>query len=136
MNPGDSKMKKRGSTFMEYAMILGVVSAVFIGMNTYIKRGLQGRLKEMTDFFIGREQVTEINPTGRTRVNTDTDSSINEDRRLISGGSSEIHQRQITHTTVTTRAEDFTVPAPPGSDSSVSSERGQFTPPPAPTQQQ
>jgi Flp pilus assembly pilin Flp len=140
MNPGDGKMKKRGSTLMEYAMILGVVSVVFIGMNTYIKRGLQGRLKEMTDFFIGREQVTKINPTGltrgcSTRVNTDTNSSINEDRQLRIEGGLEIHHQAITRTTLTTQTEDFTVP-PLGPDSFVTSERGQFTPAPAPTQQQ
>lgn len=129
-------MKIRGSSFSEYAIILGVVSAVFMGMNTYIKRGLQGRLKEMTDFFIGREQVVEISPTAKTSVNTDSKSSVNEDRQLNFGGGSGIHLRSTTHIAVTTHVEDFTVPAPPGSEGFINAERGQVTPPPPPTQQQ
>lgn len=127
-------MKRSGSTFMEYVLILGVVSAVFIGMDTYIKRGIQGRLKEMTDFFIGREQVIEINPSGRTTVNTDTKSKVNAERVLGLGGSQEMRLQGITNITLTTQAEDFNVPAPPGSF--MPAERGQVAPPPGPSQQQ
>ena len=40
-----SKKNKSGVSFMEYAVILGVASTVLLGMSTYIKRGIQGRVK-------------------------------------------------------------------------------------------
>ena len=47
--------RQAATSFLEYTIILGVASAVLIGMNTYVKRGIQGRLKEMTDFFISND---------------------------------------------------------------------------------
>lgn len=77
-------MKKRASSFMEYAIVLGVISAVLVGMNTYVKRGMQGRLKEMTDYFISSQQLTEIYSTESTSDSI-TDTAIDK-QAFIGGG--------------------------------------------------
>ena len=41
--------KTRGQSLTEYAILLSVVAAVFIGMQLYVKRGLQGRIKGVVD---------------------------------------------------------------------------------------
>lgn len=55
--------KTTADALIEYALVLGIVSLALIGMNTYIKRGVQGRIKSMADNFISKEQVIEADPT-------------------------------------------------------------------------
>jgi len=40
---------KRGQSTLEYAVIIAVVVAGLIAMQTYIKRGMQGKLRSSTD---------------------------------------------------------------------------------------
>jgi Flp pilus assembly pilin Flp len=42
-------IRKRGQAFHEYIILLGLVAAAFIAMQTYMKRGVQGRLKNLAD---------------------------------------------------------------------------------------
>lgn len=51
----------RGQTTAEYAVLLGLVIAVVIGMQTYVKRGWQARVKVETD-----AMVTGTNELGTT----------------------------------------------------------------------
>jgi len=46
---------KRGQSLTEVVLIIGIVSLVFIGMEVYFKRGLSGKLKDLTDNWIGKE---------------------------------------------------------------------------------
>ena len=78
---------RTASSFMEYVIILGVASALLIGMNTYLKRGLQNRLKEMTDYFISPTQLVEINPTF-SQTETLSEATINN-QDFIGGGTRE-----------------------------------------------
>ena len=80
-------MNKSAGSFIEYTIILGLVSMVLIAMNTYIKRGVQARLKDMTDYFISNEQLVEANPTAVTTSSTNrlTNSTAN-DQTFIGGG--------------------------------------------------
>jgi uncharacterized protein (UPF0333 family) len=41
--------KKRGQSTLEYAILIIVIIAALISIQTYIKRGVQGRLKSATD---------------------------------------------------------------------------------------
>lgn len=94
MSPKRDFKERAASSFMEYVLILGVVSAVFTGMNTYIKRGIQGRLKEMTDYFIvgdlepEEKQLAEINPTV-SQTETISDATINNEG-FIGGGTRQV----------------------------------------------
>lgn len=40
---------KRGQSTAEYAILIGLIVAVAIAMQTYVKRGLQGRVKDAVD---------------------------------------------------------------------------------------
>jgi len=72
---------------MEYMVILGIVSAVLWGMNVYVKRGVQGRVKDLTDSFIGKEQVVDISPTATTTsLSTSDYGSVADTEAFLGGG--------------------------------------------------
>jgi hypothetical protein len=54
---------KTAGVLIDYILIFGVASLVLTAMQTYVKRGLQGRVKEMTDYFISGEQEVKIDPS-------------------------------------------------------------------------
>lgn len=83
MNLKRNPKNQAATSFLEYVLILGVASAVLMGMSTYVKRGMQGRLKEMTDYFISNEQLVEINPT---TSNSNTLSKTTLDSQSFRGG--------------------------------------------------
>ncbi len=99
-----------GSSFLEYAIILGVISAVLMGMNTYIKRGIQARLKEMTDYFISSEQVVELNPTTSSQ-DTVVNATLNN-ASLIGGGQT-LDLSEIKNIHSTSLVEDVETPFQP-----------------------
>lgn len=70
---------KRAQTTLEYAILIGVVVAGLIAMQTYLKRGVQGKLKESAD-----SMGQQFSP-GYTTYNYTTTSrtSSNED---VAGG--------------------------------------------------
>src|SRR3989338_2896003 len=43
------KQKKRGQTTIEYIVIITIILAAFLAMQSYLKRGLQGRWKSAVD---------------------------------------------------------------------------------------
>lgn len=47
------RANKRAGTLTEYAVVIMVAMSVFITMQTYVKRGVQGRIRNITDEFIG-----------------------------------------------------------------------------------
>jgi Flp pilus assembly pilin Flp len=44
--------KKRGQSTAEYAVLIALVVAAVVGMQTYVKRGLQARMKDAGDDYI------------------------------------------------------------------------------------
>lgn len=61
-------MGKKAQSIMEYAIVLGLVSIVFVTMNIYVKRNVQGKVKDLTDFFIApsSEHISDPSPSGQT----------------------------------------------------------------------
>ncbi len=57
-------MNKRGQSILEYAVLISIVLAAAIGMQTYVKRGLQGRYKAVTDNLVtgagGNNEVAQL----------------------------------------------------------------------------
>lgn len=43
---------KRAQSIAEYALLLAVVVSAFLAMQVYVKRGLQGRLRDTSDFVV------------------------------------------------------------------------------------
>lgn len=83
---------KKVSAFamLEYAIVLGVAFAALIGMNTYIKRGLQGRVRDMADYFItdqdsGRQE-TDITTGGITSETATLAKADIQQEGLAGGG--------------------------------------------------
>lgn len=74
---------KAANAILEYAVTLAIVSAVFVGMNVYLKRGMQSKLKDMADYFISNEQLVELDPSSSSQSRqTDT----NAVRKRFKGG--------------------------------------------------
>ncbi len=82
-------LNRIASSFMEYIIILGIISTVLWGMNIYMKRGIQGKVKDLTDSFIGKEQEADISPTAVTTssAKSDYDSTVNTQGSLGGGWS-------------------------------------------------
>lgn len=61
----------RGQSVLEYAMIIAVVVGALLAMQIYMKRGLQGRLRESSDE-IGQQFDAEKTTISRTTTHTGT----------------------------------------------------------------
>jgi Flp pilus assembly pilin Flp len=90
-------MRRRGiilnrisSSFVEYMLILGIISAVLWGMNIYVKRGVQGKVKDLTDSIIGKQQETDISPTAETTSTTTSVYDSTADTQGFLGGGSRV----------------------------------------------
>ena len=80
---------KKAQTTAEYAILIGLVVAALVAMQTYVKRGLQGRMKDATD------QVAIANPTiGATsqyepyymQQNTTQSTNASDNEAIAQGG--------------------------------------------------
>jgi hypothetical protein len=54
-------MRKRGQSLIEYSVLIIILIAVFLAMNSYIKRGIQGRWKTTVDDFGDQYDPNTIN---------------------------------------------------------------------------
>ncbi len=59
---------------MELALIIGVVGLVFMGMQVYVKRGIQGKIKDVTDSVLSSTQ--SAGDPGPEWTKSGSDSSI------------------------------------------------------------
>lgn len=62
-----SDRRSKGQSTAEYAIVLSIVLAAVIGMQTYMKRGLQGRYKSVTD---AMTSTPAASPDGTITVST------------------------------------------------------------------
>ncbi|MFH0753753.1 MAG: hypothetical protein V2A70_04240 [Candidatus Omnitrophota bacterium] len=65
---------KRGQSILEYAVLIVIVIAALLSLQTYIKRGIQGRLKSATDD-IGEQYTQSSNANYYKRVYTVSNTS-------------------------------------------------------------
>jgi uncharacterized protein (UPF0333 family) len=84
-------LNKKGQNTLEYAIIIAVIVAALIAMQSYIKRGIQGRMKASTDD-IG-EQFSAQNTSGTTQTNLNATST-----ETISGGAQSTTATDTTQT--------------------------------------
>lgn len=70
-------LNKRGQSTLEYAVLIVVIIAALIAMQVYLKRGIQGRMRESSDQ-IG-EQFSPGITTSNITTNTYTKSTENTD---------------------------------------------------------
>jgi hypothetical protein len=71
--------KNKAQTTLEYAILIGVIVAGLIAMQTYIKRGYQGKLRESAD-----SMGQQFSP-GYTTTHYETNSVTNSTENLMNG---------------------------------------------------
>lgn len=120
---------KRGSSLMEYMIVLGIISAVLWGMNIYVKRGVQGKLKDLTDSFIGKEQETDISPTAETTSSAKSGYSSTAETQASLGGGWRVSSSDKMEYEAESKITDSDVPYT--SSDPVSAEEGYSVPEPA-----
>ena len=70
---------RSGQSTLEYVILTGFVVAALIAMGAYMKRGMQGRLRESTD------QVGQQYSAENTTSNYTTTTNTNQSENLIDG---------------------------------------------------
>jgi len=74
------RSRVRGQSTLEYVILTGFVVAALIAMGVYMKRGIQGKLRESTD------SVGEQYSSGNTTSVYTTKTNIRQKEDMISGG--------------------------------------------------
>lgn len=78
--------KRSANVYLEYALVIGVVSLVFVAMNVYMKRGLQGKIADMSDQLISPTHSADSNPTANVTSNTTSTYGSNIQLDELTGG--------------------------------------------------
>jgi Flp pilus assembly pilin Flp len=65
---------KRGQSVLEYAILMVIIIAALLTLQTYIKRGIQGRLRSATDD-IGSQYTTSEGANWYKRVTTNSNTA-------------------------------------------------------------
>lgn len=74
---------KRGQSALEYGLLIAVVVGALLAVNLYLKRGVQGRLRESTDQ-VGRQFNPESYKTSwKTVSNGTTNTTENRTRTSV-----------------------------------------------------
>jgi uncharacterized protein (UPF0333 family) len=79
---------KRAQSTAEYAILIGLVVAALIAMQTYVKRGLNAKVKDATDIFatsINMGNTTQYEPY-YLQQNTVTTQAQQENEFVARGG--------------------------------------------------
>jgi hypothetical protein len=82
-----NKRWKRGQSTLEYAVLIIIIIGALLSIQVYIKRGVQGRLKQATDdigdqFSVGNTNVVKIMTTSS---NTNETFQQGESRSTLLG---------------------------------------------------
>jgi len=110
MNGRKSHLNLTGSSFMEYAIVIGIVSLLLTGMNIYIKRGVQAKVKDMTDYFITNKQEAEINPSTKTESVSHPEYDSTFVTTLSPGGGSGVTLSETAKVSAVSRTIDTDTP--------------------------
>jgi len=78
-------MQKKGQSTVEYALIIAVIVAALIAMQTYFKRGVQGRLKQASD------DIGEQFSAGASTYDYTTTTNIVSNEVTVPGASQDVH---------------------------------------------
>lgn len=89
--------KQRGQSTLEYALIIAVVIAALLAINAYMKRGIQGKLRESIDE-IG-EQYSAGKTTSKYTITQDKPIMTKEEFGVEAQGISTYNITQAANTT-------------------------------------
>lgn len=80
---------------MDLALIIGVVGLVFVGMQTYIKRGVQGRVKDLADYILSEKQDGGEAAGQKTKTvfeSSMTSTELGEGKRTYTGTENTLYE--------------------------------------------
>ncbi|MFA5096735.1 MAG: hypothetical protein WC478_05285 [Candidatus Omnitrophota bacterium] len=100
---------KKGQTLTEIALIIGLLGLVFIGMEIYIRRGVQGKVKDLTDTLIGEKQEAYQQDTSALEINESESSLIAGSTVITSegaGGRKTVDTDEYSTVTYTSKSGD------------------------------
>ncbi|MCX5693760.1 MAG: hypothetical protein NT014_01300 [Candidatus Omnitrophica bacterium] len=103
---------KKGQSTAEYAIVIGLVIAAAVAMQVYVKRGIQGKMKNAVDYNdpeaakIGIGADTQYEPNYQTTTNMKATRESKEDTEAKLGGGV---VRTITGEDVSTRTGKSTI---------------------------
>ncbi len=87
--------KRKGQSTLEYAVIIAVVVGALVAMQIYMKRGVEGKLRESTDNIgeqFDAEKTTVSRTTNRTGTTVQTVSGgVTTSATGVGGGVAETH---------------------------------------------
>lgn len=115
--------RPRASIIMEYAIILSVALAAMTTMSIYVKRGFQGKIRGLTDYFISNEQVSDSNPKSTTVRDADSlDNMVVTSEGFTGGGVKVVTKTRKSSVAVSTLIDedrDYTASITPGDAGTV-----------------
>ena len=71
-------LNKRGQSSLEYAVIITIIVAALIAMQVYVKRGVQGRLKQASDDIGAQFSPGYTTGTYTTSTNVTSNEAISQ----------------------------------------------------------
>lgn len=77
------RLNKRAQSTLEYAVLIGVLVAALIAMQSYIKRGYQGKLKESADSMGQQFSPGHTTYDYTTTSTTDSTEKLSEDATTV-----------------------------------------------------
>jgi Flp pilus assembly pilin Flp len=87
------RLKKAQST-LEYAILIGVVIGALLSMQSYLKRSLQGKLKD-----VGDQIGTQYSPGGTKMVSTSETSDATHTETYASGAGQKLQVNDVVGST-------------------------------------
>ncbi|MEK6528870.1 MAG: hypothetical protein AABZ36_08330 [Nitrospirota bacterium] len=101
--------KKSGQSIAEYAIVFGLVVAAAVAMQIYVKRGLQGKIKDAVDFTQNTGTVNignaQYEPYYSSQSLTSSREAEEEARTQTGGGIVRTTTKDITSRTGTVTTE-------------------------------
>lgn len=99
---------KKGQSTAEYAILIGLVIATAVAVQTYVKRGLQGRFKDSVDEFVSSQEHKMI-----------LGDSVTVDYSFTDWKKAQWEPDYLASTFTTERASDLTEKTPKGEGGKV-----------------
>lgn len=86
---------KKAQAVIMYALLLGVIFAALTAMNVYMRRGVQGKVKDISDAVIGVDSSGHIEQISKTDSATKVKQDMDSLETVHKGGGTEKRMRQF-----------------------------------------
>lgn len=107
------RLLRKGQSTAEYAIVIGLVIAAAVAMQVYVKRGIQAKMKQATDYRDAEDPVTgglnQYEPNYMTT--TDMVSTRNAEENAVTSAGGQV-VRTITGEDVSSKTGTQTILAP------------------------